>query len=197
MDMNNHGDAQDGAACKISMLWNWYTIDACFLTSSWHITNNAMFAATCIGVILLVTFVEFTRRLGKEYDAFLLRQFQREATRRTYRDGTSSSSSEDNSATFPSSSSSSHVVKFRASLLQQLMRAVLHALTFGTAYMVMLLAMYFNGFVIICIFIGAGVGKFFCDWLEVRIGVGEGYGGQGKVVGGMGGGIQDPSVCCG
>lgn len=179
------------------MLWNWYTIDACFLTSSWHITNNAMFAVTCIGVVLLVTFVEFTRRLGKEYDAFLLRQFQREATRRTYRDGTPRSNSEHSPATFPcSSSSSSQVIKFRASLLQQLMRAVLHALTFGTAYVVMLLAMYFNGYVIICIFIGAGVGKFFCDWLEVRIGGGEGYGGQGKVADGMGGVVQDPSACC-
>ncbi|KAG5941965.1 hypothetical protein E4U53_007312 [Claviceps sorghi] len=137
MDMDGAGGG--AAECKISMLWNWYTIDACFLTPSWHITNNAMFAATCIGVILLVTLVECTRRLGKEYDAFLLRQFRREATRRAQL------------------ASSSQVVTLRASLPQQLTRAVLHALTFGAAYMVMLLAMYFNGYVIICIFVGAGV----------------------------------------
>ncbi|KAG6006678.1 hypothetical protein E4U21_006753 [Claviceps maximensis] len=186
MDMH-HGGAQDGAACKTSMLWNWYTIDACFLTSSWHITNDAMFAATCIGVMLLVALVEFTRRLGKEYDAFLLRQFQREASRRAYL-----SVSSDNSL----AASSQVIITFRASLLQQLTRAVLHALTFAAAYVVMLLAMYFNGYVIICIFIGAGLGKFFCDWLEVRIGIAE-RGGPDKVDEMGGRGADEPSVCCG
>ncbi|KAG5926550.1 hypothetical protein E4U42_003172 [Claviceps africana] len=181
MDMAGHAGGHGAADCKISMLWNWYTIDACFLTPSWHITNEAMFAATCIGVILLVTLVEFTRRLGKEYDAFLVRQFRREATRRAH----ANQSSRSGLAT------SSQVVTLRASLLQQLTRSVLHAVTFGTAYIVMLLAMYFNGYVIICIFVGAGVGKFFCDWLEVRIGIG-GDGGEGKAVG-----IEEPSICCG
>jgi copper transporter 1 len=54
------------------MLWNWYTIDACFLSSSWKITSNGMFAGSCIGVILLVMFLEFLRRLGKEYDRYIL-----------------------------------------------------------------------------------------------------------------------------
>ncbi|KAG5974849.1 hypothetical protein E4U55_007998 [Claviceps digitariae] len=188
-DHHDHQGTAQGAACKISMLWNWYTIDACFLTSSWHITTKAMFAGTCIGVILLVIVVELTRRLGKEYDAFLLRQFQREATRRAHLDSRNSS---DKGFT----SSSSQVFQIRASILQQLARAVLHALTFGVAYVVMLLAMYFNGYVIICIFIGAGLGKFFCDWLQVRIG-GTEDGGQAKRVDGIGKGVEEPSVCCG
>ncbi|KAK2612675.1 Copper Transporter integral membrane protein that functions in high affinity copper transport [Conoideocrella luteorostrata] len=160
----------------LQMLWNWYTIDACFLSPNWHITNNGMFAATCIGVILLVMLVEFFRRLGKEYDAFVLRQFQRESSRQ-YIDN---------------SSFGSQVVTFRATFLQQIIRSVLHALTFGSAYIVMLLAMYFNGYVIICIFIGAGLGKFFCDWLEVKIDI-EGRDGEDRGVKG----IEEPSVCCG
>ncbi|KAG6152623.1 hypothetical protein E4U37_003743 [Claviceps purpurea] len=192
--MDMHHDGPQGAGCKISMLWNWYTIDACFLSSSWHITNQAMFAATCIGVILLVMLVELTRRLGREYDAFLLRQFQREASRRYLDDVDPSGST--SSSSLVRSQSVAVVATFRASLLQQLARSVLHAVTFGVAYIVMLLAMYFNGYVIICIFIGAGLGKFFCDWLEVRVAAGAA--GEGVVVDGKGGrGVEEPSVCCG
>lgn len=158
------------------MLWNWYTIDACFLSPNWHITNNGMFAATCIGVILMVMLVEFFRRLGKEYDAFVLRQFQRESARR-YADDRNFGS---------------QVITFRATFLQQLTRSVLHALTFGTAYIVMLMAMYFNGYVIICIFIGAGLGKFVCDWLEVKIDLDGGREDDKQIKG-----IEEPSVCCG
>ncbi|KAG6209560.1 hypothetical protein E4U50_002924 [Claviceps purpurea] len=192
--MDMHHDGPQGASCKISMLWNWYTIDACFLSPSWHITNQAMFAATCIGVILLVMLVELTRRLGREYDAFLLRQFQREASRRYLDDVDPSGST--SSSSLVRSQSVAVVATFRASLLQQLARSVLHAVTFGVAYIVMLLAMYFNGYVIICIFIGAGLGKFFCDWLEVRVAAGAA--GEGVLVDGKGGrGVEEPSVCCG
>lgn len=58
------------------MLWNWYTADACFLSSTWHITSRGMFAGSCIGVILLVLSLEFLRRLGKEYDRLLVRKHQ-------------------------------------------------------------------------------------------------------------------------
>ncbi|ODA84123.1 hypothetical protein RJ55_02641 [Drechmeria coniospora] len=150
--MMNHGSmgGGHGAKCKISMLWNWHTVDACFLSSSWHIRNEAMFAATCIGVVVLVVVVEFSRRLGKEYDRFLTRQFQREASRRRGDLDVGDGLGLD-------------VGTFRASVLQQLLRSLLHAVTFAGAYMVMLLAMYFNGYVIISIFVGAGLGKFLCD----------------------------------
>ncbi|KJZ77668.1 hypothetical protein HIM_02845 [Hirsutella minnesotensis 3608] len=178
MDAHMHGGMDgDAATCKISMLWNWNTIDACFLSSSWHIRNNGMFAATCIGVMLLVVLVEFLRRMGKEYDAFLLRQARRELAHR-YVDG---------------KMFDAPVITFRATVLQQLTRSVIHALTFAGAYIVMLLAMYFNGYVIICIFLGAGLGKFLCDWLVVEIDVDQGQNAEPSSVKG----IEEPSVCCG
>merc|ERR1712000_102296 len=68
----DHGSMGGGdAECKIEMLWNWNTIGACFLSSSWRITNGGMMAATCIGVLLFSVLLEFCRRLGKEYDSYL------------------------------------------------------------------------------------------------------------------------------
>jgi copper transporter 1 len=161
------------------MLFNWYTIDACFLSEGWQIQNNGMFAATCIGVILLVVLVEAFRRIGKEYDNFLTRQFERQAVAQQ--------------AAFVANcvdkSTTGRAIRFRVTPLQQLARALIHALTFGGAYIVMLLAMYFNVYVIICIFIGAGLGKFLCDWMVVQIDLNS--------VREDAKGVEDTTVCCG
>lgn len=45
-------------------------------------------------------------------------------------------------------------------------------MAFGIAYILMLIAMAFNGYVIIVIIIGAGFGKFLCDWMTQKVVVG-------------------------
>ncbi|KAL6697083.1 Ctr domain-containing protein [Trichoderma pleuroticola] len=110
-----------------------------------------MFAGSCIGIVLLVIAVEFMRRMGQEYDEFIVRQWRRQA------------------AVASQSATLSKAIVFRATPLQQLLRAIIHAITFGAAYIIMLLAMYFNGYIIICIILGSGIGKFVCHWLSVKI----------------------------
>lgn len=58
------------------MLWNWNTVDACFLSESWQIKSAGGFAGLCIGVILLVILLEFLRRLSKFYDNHIYRAHQ-------------------------------------------------------------------------------------------------------------------------
>lgn len=125
-----------------------------FISSSWQIKNNGMFAASCIGVAALVVTLEFLRRISKEYDSFIIRQFKQNLNARI--------------AAIPEGSEPAFAT-FRATPLQQLIRAMLHAVMFGLAYIVMLLAMYYNGYILISIFIGAGIGKFLCDWMVVRV----------------------------
>lgn len=153
------------------MLWNWYTVDACFLTESWRIESDAMFAATCIGVILLVMLVEFFRRIGKEYESFITRQARRQAA--AYRAVPPTSRGCSGSASGAAGGGPlegyQQTVAIRVTMTQQAIRALLHAITFAGAYITMLLAMYYNGYVIICIFIGAALGKFLCDWMVVKV----------------------------
>ncbi|KAF4966275.1 hypothetical protein FSARC_6008 [Fusarium sarcochroum] len=182
--MDMEGMDHGGASCKVEMLWNWNTIDACFLAESWQIQNQGMMAATCIGVILLVILVEFFRRMGKEYDALLQRGFQRQATTHSV----ALSAAGCTGAVVPTR----QTLTYRASALQQFIRAFIHAVTFAGAYIIMLLAMYFNGYVIISIFIGSGLGKFFCDWLVVRIDLEGLEGPEDKAKG-----IEETTVCCG
>jgi copper transporter 1 len=148
------------------MLWNWNIIDSCFLASSWHITNNAMFAASCVGAAMLVVCLEFLRRVGHEYDAHLLRQFQRQLRRQQTALVNAISV---NCCDGPMASVGTLYATFRASALQQLVRAIIHGVTLGVAYIVMLLIMYYNGYIFISVILGAVLGKFLCDWMVVRI----------------------------
>ncbi|CAK7229860.1 Copper Transporter integral membrane protein that functions in high affinity copper transport [Sporothrix curviconia] len=136
-------------ACKISMLWNWNTIDTCFIARSWHITSRGMFAGSCIGVVLLVMTLEALRRAVKEYDRYLVRTH-----RQMYRCAANPA--------YPAKADS--IPGFHPSLPQQAVRALLHVFQFAVAYFVMLLAMYYNGYFIICILIGAYLGGFVFHW---------------------------------
>lgn len=55
----------------------------------------------------------------------------------------------------------------RPTFLQQLTRATLHMIQFGLAYFIMLLAMYYNGYFLICILIGAFIGSLIFSWEQV------------------------------
>jgi copper transporter 1 len=145
-----------------------------------------MFAGSCIGVICLVICLEFLRRVGREYDAFIVR---RAHLRRQYLSATASSQGLTRAADAENSQETTRSVQGAASkgapqtvcsafedktpvrptLVEQLVRALLHMLQFAVAYFVMLLAMYFNGYIIICIFIGAFLGSFIFSWEPLNL----------------------------
>lgn len=129
-----------------------------------------MFAGSCIGVILLVMSLEFLRRAGKEYDRYILRQAEQQhqpasvqananhGSNVAHKDLTSSSIIAAQPLLTP------RFRQFRPSILQQTVRAVLHMVQFGVAYFIMLLAMYYNGYFIISIMVGAFIGSFIFSW---------------------------------
>jgi copper transporter 1 len=139
-----------------------------FISKSWHIKSKGMFAGTCIGVVLLVMSLEFLRRLAKEYDRYLFRQYKRSQQRAsviqsrvTGKDGPSNGSSTTVTTTAPSSS--------RPNIFQQAVRATLHMMQFAVAYFIMMLVMYYNGYFIICIIAGAWLGAFVFSWESVSL----------------------------
>lgn len=154
-----------------------------------------MFAGSCIGVILLVMSLEFLRRMSREYDRYVLAERIRYMRRlggspsasdnRLVGEVAESTASTDRHAdgktglmaldsgfktTMTTAGESKGIVMIRPTLLQQLIRAGLHMVTFAVAYFVMLLAMYYNGYFIICILIGAFIGAFIFSWETVGAG---------------------------
>ena len=156
-----------------------------FISSQWQITSPGMFAGSCIGVICLVMSLAFLRRLHRTYDAAIIRSLRasseksRPSGRESLIYGSESylnDSLEDSKEDAPAVGSSratahspllslrSTRTAIRPTLLQQTVRALLHMVEFTVAYFVMLLAMYFNGYIIICIFIGSFLGYFVFEW---------------------------------
>jgi copper transporter 1 len=158
-------------ACQMEMAWNWFTIGACFMSTSWQITSNGMFAGTCIGVILLVMAVEFTRRAGREYDRTIVRQWKEAMMNGDKITAGSGSSNQSQVAEVgdgkkmlvtrllfsPNTSSRT----FKPTVLQQLIRALSYMVQLGGAYIIMLLIMYYNGYIFFCVLIGGLLGFFF------------------------------------
>ncbi|KAI0205319.1 ctr copper transporter [Astrocystis sublimbata] len=183
------GDAMvmGGEECSSHMLWNWKTIGACFFAESWQIKNQGMMAATCIGVFLLAIMLEFVRRVGKEYDHLILRQFQQHVESQA----ALARSQDDCCSEGPQMGN--QTVMFRATPVQQAIRSFIHAVAFGIAYILMLIAMAFNGYVIIVIIIGAGFGKFVCDWMTQKIAVGGATSSATKSLESS----EEATMCCG
>ncbi|KAL2891648.1 Copper transport protein ctr4 [Ceratocystis lukuohia] len=211
MDSSNSTMAMDmGATCKINMLWNWYTIDACFLAESWHITSKGMFAGSCIGVVLMVVMLEFLRRSSKEFDRWLIAQHiaaytggaaaigavgagARAASATSEGAGSDKAGMGCGASSTPAAAAAVAVASqptvppFRPNVWQQATRALLHVMQFALAYIIMLLAMYFNGYIIICIFIGAFIGAFIFHWETINVGS------SGEATSAA----KEPTVCCG
>lgn len=172
------------------MLWNWYTVDSCFLSRSWHNTSKGMFAGSCIGVILLVMVLEFLRRAGKEYDRYIIAKHTKKLeSAASSRMSTSDTDSNTKALTAGSNldpAGCAPTMRFRPTIVQQLTRALLHMLQFAVAYFVMLLAMYYNGYIIICIFIGAFLGYAVFSYESFNIKMG----GRDRIP-------ENTTVCCG
>ena len=111
------------------MLWNWNTIDSCFLARSWRITSAGMFAGSCIGVVLLVMSLEMLRRAVKEWDHYLVRTHR---AKYAVVEGDRGEKGSDSGGSCPT------VPAFRPNLWQQTIRALLHMVQFAVAYFVML-----------------------------------------------------------
>lgn len=127
------------------MLWNWNTIDSCFIARSWHVKTVGAFAGSCIGVLLLVVLLEALRRAGKEYDQYITwKHIQASAAAPVAVTANPSSSktpgqdSASGSIDGLAPAVCAPVPRFRPSILQQAVRALLHTFQFAVAYFVML-----------------------------------------------------------
>lgn len=146
-----------------------------------------MFAGSCIGVVCLVIALEMLRRLGRIYERYLVRQAKahRHSTDRLEETASSDDSSKSTQPDKAPASVTTHTApligrrranlavtfpsRVHLTLSQQTLRALLHMVQFGLAYFIMLLAMYYNGYFIICILLGAFLGFFAFGWDTVNL----------------------------
>jgi copper transporter 1 len=122
--------------------------------------------------------LELLRRASKEYDRYLIRRalassasVVASAPRYSFDDNIDKSSKDKEAGVAVASSDPTPVKRtVRPTIFQQAVRATLHMVQFTIAYFIMLLAMYYNGYLIISIIIGAWLGAFVFSWDNLDIG---------------------------
>ncbi|OAG34082.1 hypothetical protein AYO21_11776 [Fonsecaea monophora] len=160
-----------------------------FISKSWQVSSDGIFALSCIGVILLVISLEFLRRVQREYDSWIRRKDQKAfalAAAARNRDNAACASYEQEAEPGRKTATNTSMspplperpllrrpqrsVVDRMTLLQrQCIRSLIHMVQFGVAYFIMLLAMYYNGYIIICIVTGGFLGCFIFSWDQLLI----------------------------
>lgn len=148
------------------MLWNWQVVDSCFLSESWHVRSRGAFAASCIGVVALAACVEAVKHWSTVYDAQVCASLRAADARRL-----DALALEDDGdvglTTAQRQRRHRHRRMLRATPFQQLVRTALAVTLQGGFYVLMLIAMAFNGYIVVCILLGTALGKFLGDWLQI------------------------------
>ncbi|KAI5279173.1 Copper Transporter integral membrane protein that functions in high affinity copper transport [Ascosphaera aggregata] len=173
------GGSGDSPACKISMLWNWNTIDACFFTESWHIRSRVEYDRSSEGTSKLLNGYApglFGKPVISSHHGLAIGHGQVAPGHQSEPDiknGRPSSGSpkssvnaDTNRMTGPttpyigdesnnlSSSSTRQRPFFQQTPIRRMFRAILYTSQFTVAYLLMLLAMYYNAYIFICIVLG-------------------------------------------
>ncbi|KZZ90189.1 Ctr copper transporter [Moelleriella libera RCEF 2490] len=125
---------------------------------------SGMFAGSCIGVFFLTMALEFLRRSIKEYDRFLIHQHMTHFASLSAPVAGAAARSASVSSKDGITPAARRVPPFRPNVWQQAIRAFLHMTAFFVGYILMLLAMYYNGYILLCIFLGAYFGAFVFQW---------------------------------
>ncbi|GAA5822752.1 hypothetical protein JCM11251_004366 [Rhodosporidiobolus azoricus] len=149
MDMG--GSSSSGTqACQMStMLWDWNWKDACFISEQWHVRSVGDYVGTIIGVFFITLSIEAVRRLGRDYDKSIkTAYYKRESRALAALAKNMDVEKEDVGEPAP----------FRPSTKEHLIRSAFYGVQFSAAYILMLLAMSFNGGVVLAIFAGGFVG---------------------------------------
>ncbi|SCU90162.1 LAME_0E07316g1_1 [Lachancea meyersii CBS 8951] len=204
--MSMGGGSTSGKTCKISMLWNWYTIDTCFISRSWRNDTRGKFAGSCIGCFLLVFVAQWLNRVSRQFDLELAkrRKFKvlcKHSGDMAVEDGSSSTLSDSAALTLQQLTSESDFmttmkalgatlshtwyvshrisdefgaleplvrcstsVNVYPTVLDHILRAGIFTLQWGLSYIIMLLFMYYNGYIIISCLLGALFGRLFFNF---------------------------------
>ncbi|KAF7928094.1 uncharacterized protein EAE97_009892 [Botrytis byssoidea] len=186
MDMDMGMDMSSSAAntslshspCRMSMLLNFHTTSTCYLHPSLQVHTSIQFLLICLFSFLLPILLETTRRYQRAYDRYLR---YKNAYRVQQKSLETADGDEEDKLLLghndnPKRADRSGILEWKwmripwisAEAWEQVLRAGIHGVQFAISYTVMMMWMYSNGYIIICILLGAitGFGMFTRDMME-------------------------------
>ncbi|RDA90133.1 hypothetical protein CP533_0753 [Ophiocordyceps camponoti-saundersi (nom. inval.)] len=130
----DHGGSHhhDDGMCSMNMLFTWDTTNLCIVFRQWHIRSTASLIFSLLAVVLLAMLYEALRALSRRFEAGQERRI----------------------AAMPRQN------HYQASQRAQVIKSLFYALQNFYAFMLMLIFMTYNGWVMIAVSLGAFFGYF-------------------------------------
>lgn len=138
----DHGDGGMHDMCSMSMLFTWDTTNLCIVFRQWHVRSTTSLLFSLLAVVLIAVGYEAIRALSRRYEDTLAKRVQ------ALPSGTVTE-------TTPMLSGQN---QGQADQRAHIIKAVLYALQNFYAFMLMLVFMTYNGWVMIAVTLGAFIG---------------------------------------
>ncbi|TGJ85950.1 hypothetical protein E0Z10_g2835 [Xylaria hypoxylon] len=152
------------------MLFTWDTTNLCIVFRQWHVTGSASLIFSLLAIVAICTGYEALREGTRKYELWLSNQEAAHKSRAShedrYQDDDPTHGREQVAETTPFlgierisggiASSSESSIGQRARIL----KAILYGVQNFYAFMIMLLFMTYNGYVMIAVAVGAGLGYY-------------------------------------
>lgn len=126
----DHGDGGMHDMCSMSMLFTWDTTNLCIVFRQWHVRSTTSLLFSLLAVVLIAVGYEAIRALSRRYEDTLAKRVQ----------------------ALPRQNQG------QADQRAHIIKAVLYALQNFYAFMLMLVFMTYNGWVMIAVTLGAFIG---------------------------------------
>ncbi|KAK4156883.1 Ctr copper transporter family-domain-containing protein [Chaetomidium leptoderma] len=159
MDHSSHGgDMGDSHKCNMNMLFTWDTSNLCIVFRQWHITSNLSLVVSLAAVVALCAGYEALREGIRRYEAMLSKRVDTAPLPRS--PSPSPRHSEEDTATETAPFLALHAGQNRAQVTRRahVTKAALYGIQNFYAFMIMLIFMTYNGWVMIAVSVGAGLG---------------------------------------
>ncbi|KFH48059.1 Copper transport protein-like protein [Hapsidospora chrysogenum ATCC 11550] len=138
----DHGDGAMDDMCSMNMLFTWDTTNLCIVFRSWHVRSTASLIFSLAAVVLLAVGYEAMRALSRRYETAVAHRID----------------SVPNAVTETTPFFTSGQNQTPAAQRAHLIKGLLYALQTFYAFMLMLVFMTYNGWVMLAVSIGAFVG---------------------------------------
>ncbi|KAL2270917.1 hypothetical protein VTJ83DRAFT_288 [Remersonia thermophila] len=157
-DHSGHGD-MGGNQCSMNMLFTWDTTNLCIVFRQWHISSNLSLVASLVAVVLICAGYEALREGIRRYEAALAKRVETAPLSQS-RPYEPHYSDDESVAETPLSLLAPPTGQTRTRLTQRahVTKAVLYGIQNFYAFMIMLIFMTYNGWVMLAVSFGAGLG---------------------------------------
>ncbi|KAK3382324.1 Ctr copper transporter family-domain-containing protein [Lasiosphaeria ovina] len=144
MGMNHHAETEAAARCTMNMLFTWNTENLCIVFRQWHVRSTAGLIFSLLAVVAIGVGYEALREGIRRYEAAANKRVETAPPPGSITENTPFLAAGQNKDEV---TRQAHVIK-----------AVLYGVQNFYAFMVMLIFMTYNGWVMVSVSVGAGLG---------------------------------------